>query len=159
MTDYRQLIEKLLDNDVEFVLIGGFAAVMHGSTSLTQDIDICIRFTPENCDNLLKALDDSNPTYRQNRQSMTKDPAELSKFKNLYLITDYGPLDVMSEISKLGKYEDVLKYSIEIDLFDRKCRVLDIDGLIHSKEEMARPKDKEVIIQLKAIKEQLEEDS
>jgi len=157
MTDYTKLIELLIDNDVEFVLIGGFAAVVHGSTTLTQDIDICINFTPENCANLLNALKDTNPIYRQNKEPITKDAGELCKFKNLYLLTDFGPLDVMGEISKLGKYEDILKFSIEIDLFERKCNVLDINGLIRSKEEMGRPKDKEVIIQLKAIKEKLEE--
>ena len=86
MADYKLLLEKLINNDVEFVLIGGFAAVAHGSTTLTQDIDVCIRFTPNNCSNLLKALDGTNPIYRQNKKPITYDPVELSKFKNLYLI-------------------------------------------------------------------------
>lgn len=157
MADYKKLLETLIDNGVDFVLIGGFAAVVHGSTTLTQDIDICIRFTPKNCSNLLKALDGSNPLYRQNKEPLTTDPDELSKFKNLYLLTDNGPLDILGEVSKLGKYDEVVRHSIEIDLFGKKCRVLNIDGLIRSKDGMARPKDKEVIFQLKAIKERLEE--
>lgn len=39
--DLNYLIKTLLDNDVEFVLIGGFASVIHGSNHVTQDLDIC----------------------------------------------------------------------------------------------------------------------
>ena len=155
MADYTKLLESLLDHKVEFVLIGGFASVVHGSTTLTQDIDICIPFTPNNCSLLLEALKDLNPVYRQNGEPMTTNAEELSNFKNLYLKTDVGPLDILSEVSELGKYKEVLKWSIDIDLFGKSCRVLDIDGLIRSKEKMGRPKDKEAILQLKAIKEKL----
>lgn len=155
MQDFEKLIKLLLHNDVEFILIGGFAATVHGVSLLTQDIDICVPFNKNNTARLLKAIKDYHPIHRENKKPLNETPESLARFKNLYLLTDLGIIDLLGEVSNLGKYDDILSHTIEVDLFGYKCKVLDIDTLILSKKEMNRPKDKETIIQLKAIKEKL----
>lgn len=155
MRDFKELIERLVEQEVDFVLVGGFAAVVHGVSLLTQDVDVCVSFREENMARLLRALSGCHPVHRQNGKPVTQSAQALSRFKNLYLLTDVGELDLLGEISGLGRFEDIEGHTIEIDLFGHSCRVLDIDALIRSKEEMDRPKDREAILQLKAIREKL----
>lgn len=156
MINYEKLVQTLTNNGVQFVLIGGFAAVVHGASQLTEDLDVCIPFTVGNCRALLKGLGELHPKHRvPNRNLLDETPESLAKFKNLYLVTDLGPIDFLGTVAKLGPYEKVLEHTIEIELFGQKVKILDIESLIISKKEMARPKDKEAIFQLKAIQEKL----
>ena len=153
MHNYEKLLKRLLDNGVEFVLIGGFAAVVHGCTTLTRDVDACILFTTTNMAKLLKALDDVNPRFQQNKRTVDRTAEELARLNNLYLLTDLGSIDLLGEVAEIGNYKEVFDHSLEMELFGTSCRVLDIDALIRSKEKMGRPKDKEAIVQLRAIKD------
>jgi molybdopterin-guanine dinucleotide biosynthesis protein len=45
MPDFESLLSRLIDHHVDFVIVGGFAAVAHGSSLLTQDVDICCRLS------------------------------------------------------------------------------------------------------------------
>lgn len=63
---------------------------------------------------------------------------------------------MLGEITGLGKFEDIIDKSVEIELYGKKCRVLDIDALITSKKALGRPKDVQVILQLEAIKQTLD---
>ena len=58
MQNLKALLETLLLNNVDFVLIGGFAGVVHGSTLVTQDLDICAAITKENIEALRISLRD-----------------------------------------------------------------------------------------------------
>lgn len=155
MQNFKRLIGLLAGHKVEFVLIGGFAAVVHGASVLTQDVDVCVAFNEPNMARLLRVLRGCHPVHRQNRKPLDQSTKVLSRFKNLYLLTDFGALDLLGEISGLGSFDELEGHTIDVELFGSKCRVLDIDSLIRSKKEMARPKDKEAIIQLKAIREKL----
>lgn len=155
MHDFKKLIGLLAGHKVDFVLIGGFAAVIHGVSLLTQDLDVCVSFREENMERLSRALKGCHPIHRQNRKPLDQTAKTLSRFKNLYLLTDVGELDLLGEIAGLGSFEDLAGHTIDIELFGSACRVLDIDALITSKKEMGRPKDKEAILQLKAIREKL----
>lgn len=156
MKGFENLIKSLCANDVDFVIIGGFAAVVHGVSTLTQDIDLAVSFDENNFAHLVDALQELHPVHRQNNAPLDENSITAG-FKNLYLLTDVGPVDCLSEVAGIGAFDEVLKQSIEIDLFDHKCRVLSIDGLIETKKQMNRPKDKETIIQLMAIKEKLQD--
>lgn len=72
VADLKQLLERLLDADIEFFIAGGFAAVPHGSTMVTRDLDVCT---------LLKTPDPGVPV------------------KNLYLETDAGAIDFLASIN------------------------------------------------------------
>lgn len=155
MQPTQKLLKLFAEHELRFVIIGGLAATVYGSTIMTEDIDICISFDKDNIERLLAALSKFNPKHRLIRESrpLVEDADKLSKFKNLYLNTDLGPLDVLSEIPCVGNFEKLYAASIEMKIFNISCRILDIESLIQSKREMSRPKDKETIYQLEAIKE------
>ena len=145
----------MIRQSVEFVVIGGFAAVAHGATLLTQDIDVCCRFTLDNLLRLQEALSDLHPVHRMpsERPPLRLTPQTAAEFRNLYLETDWGQLDCLGEILGVGGYEEALAQSIEIQLPGGPCRILAIDTLIRAKQVMGRAKDRETILQLRAIQE------
>ena len=64
MTDYRAILERLNESGVDFIVIGGLAALAHGSARFTQDVDVVYRRTPENYARLVEALTPLNPYLR-----------------------------------------------------------------------------------------------
>jgi hypothetical protein len=153
--DYQGLIKRLAENEVQFVIVGGFAAVLHGSSVMTEDLDLCVSFEKNNIQRLLNALGDIHPVHRLigETRPIVESSERLSTFRNLYLKTDLGYLDILSELPEVGSYEEISCAAVVIDLFDTKCRLLDVDTLMKAKAKMKRSKDKETIIQLKALKE------
>jgi hypothetical protein len=153
--DYQGLIKRLVENEVQFIIIGGFAAVLHGSSVMTEDLDLCVSFKKNNIEHLLKAFKDIHPEHRLIGKTRPVDESaeRLSAYKNLYLKTDLGYIDLLSELPGIGEYEEIIEHTIIISLFDMNCRVLDIETLIKAKKGMKRSKDKETIVQLKAIRE------
>jgi hypothetical protein len=150
----RMLI-ALAQGNVEFVLVGGYAAVTHGVTLVTQDIDICCRFSPENLFRLQAVLAKLHPRHRMTPQRL---PLELTDelcahLKNLYLETDLCVLDCLSEVKGVGGFDSVLAHSILIALPEGTFRVLDLATLIKAKEAMNRPHDRLTLTQLRAIQE------
>jgi nitroreductase len=64
MTDFGALLAALGDCKVEYIVVGGAAAIAHGSARLTQDLDIVYRRTPGNLDRLVAALAAHKPYLR-----------------------------------------------------------------------------------------------
>ena len=155
MADLESLLERLIRHRVEFVVIGGFAAVAHGVSLLTRDIDICCRFAADNLMRLQTALADLHPVHRMTpvRLPLELTPRKCRGLKNLYLDTDLGQLDCLGSVLGVGAYDEVTEQSVEINLPGGRCRVLNIDALIAAKHAMGRPRDREAIFQLRAIKE------
>ena len=152
--DFVNLLERLVHNGVEFVIVGGFAGVVHGCTYVTQDIDICCDFTPANLLALQKAISDLDPVHRMtpDRIKLKLSDKTCAKFKNLYLDTKNGQLDCLSFIDGLGDYSRAEQESELIEVEDMKIRVLSLDALIKTKRAMNRPRDKAAILQLESIK-------
>ena len=73
--------------------------------------------------------------------------------RNLYLDTDWGQLDCLGEILGVGSYPDVADHSVPVELSGGPCRILAIDALIRAKEAMGRQRDREAVLQLRAIRE------
>ena len=154
MPGLEGLLTRLSEAKLRFVVVGGYAAVAHGSTVLTQDMDICMPFDEKNLTVLLRALSDLNPVHRMSPARPPFDESALgSSWMNLYLDTDWGQLDCLGEVRGVGGFEEVLHQSQEVELGDATIRLLGIDALIRAKEAMQRPKDREAVVQLRAIQE------
>jgi hypothetical protein len=152
---FLELIKRLTKGGVKFVLVGGFAGVVHGCTYVTQDIDICCDFSVANLLALQEALKDLHPVHRMTprRLKLKLTAKSCARFKNLYLDTDVGQLDCLASIQGLGNYEDVESLSEIRDLGGGlRIRVLTIDSLIKARKAMNRPRDREAVLQLKAVK-------
>jgi hypothetical protein len=152
--DFFNLLKRLTNTGVDFVIVGGFAGVVYGCTFVTEDIDICCDFSAENLIRLQKALVKLHPVHRMTPKKIKfqLNQKHVAQFKNLYLDTDIGQLDCLSYINGLGDFSEVKKSSIPIEVEGMKLYVLSIDALIKAKMAMNRPKDKEAVRQLEEIK-------
>ena len=87
------------------------------------------------------------------RKPLELTAANAGEFRNLSLDTDLGPLDCLSVIQGIGGYEQVRRASVPIGVEGRQFRVLSLDALITAKEAMNRPRDREAVRQLKALRQ------
>jgi len=91
----------------------------------------------------------------------SKLPLELTdelcdRLKNLYLTTDLGTLDCLSEVAGIGNYEQVLRRSVPKSMSYGEFRILELDALIEAKLAVGREKDLDAVKLLRAIKERKE---
>lgn len=156
MINPKGLLQRLLENEIDFVLVGGLAATMYGVSTVTYDVDICFDFSRENVSRLLAALRDIHPRVRAQEKWVSLEelpPTQIAGLNNLYLQTDYGSLDLLGSLPEVGGFESVAAHTTEVTIFSMPCRVLDIETLIRIKEGMGRPKDRQVVLELKLILE------
>ncbi len=153
MPNLEGLLERLVRHEVEFVVIGGYAAMAHGSTYVTFDVDVCTPLTGTNLERIHAAFADLHPYHRMTPQEIPFTlPADMEHgFKNIYLKTDLGQIDCLGILPDLGDYEFVRAHSIPIKLSFGECRFLDCPTLIRAKQIVGRPKDLLVVAQLRAI--------
>lgn len=153
-SDFINLLERLVNTGVDFVVVGGFAGIAHGCTFVTQDIDICCDFSFDNLLRLQKALSDLNPVHRMTPKRKKFELTEKNKgqFKNLYLDTDIGQLDCVGLVEGIGDYSQVKRASVPVKVQNTQMRILGIDALIKAKQAMNRPRDRQAVLQLEAIK-------
>lgn len=153
MQETARLLELLAGGDVEFVVIGGYAAVLHGSSYVTQDLDICIVCSPENIERLRRLLKDLDPRHRMTAQKLSflETPPPGTELKNIYLRTRLGVLDVLSEVLGVGGFERLNAQAREMRLGGKTVRVMSIQDLIAAKETLARDKDLLVAKELRVI--------
>jgi hypothetical protein len=152
--DLVEILARLIRNEVEFVLVGGFASVVQGAPVVTEDVDVCFHFTYENLERLVKAIGDLHPKHRITPQRLRFEVTEenWTMFKNLYLETDLGVLDCLGEIAGIGGFAEALVSAEEVELEFGKFRTLTIDALIRAKEAVGRPHDMATARHLKLIK-------
>lgn len=152
--ELEDVLKRLVEHKVEFVLVGGLASVLHGAPIVTQDVDVCFHFSKENLERLRDALSDLNPKHRITPQRLPLEITEnnWTMFKNLYLETDIGILDCLGEITGLGGFDAVMNLSEESDLGFGTFRILKIEALIQAKEAAGRPRDLTTVSYLKVIK-------
>jgi predicted nucleotidyltransferase len=155
VNEINRLLERLCDAEIDFVIIGGFAATLHGSSLLTRDLDVCAILSNENVEKLRNALRDLQPAHRLTPQKLSflENPARGVPVQNLCLRTTFGPVDVLGSVLGIGEFERVSANSIEVELFGRRCRVMSLDDLIQAKEALGREKDLLAVKELKAIRE------
>jgi hypothetical protein len=153
MGDLQGLLDRLIEHGVDFVVIGGYAAVAHGSPMMTVDVDICCDMSPANLLRLQGAIDDLHPVHRMvpERRPLALTKRSCEGLRNLYLDTDWGQLDCLGEVTGLGGYDAVKPQSILVDLESGACRILSLAALIKAKEAMGEPKDQQAVAYLKAI--------
>ena len=144
-----------MQGQVEFVVVGAYAAILQGATVVTRDVDVCLPFTPENLFRLRDAIADLHPWHRMTPQRLPLELNEenVTRLNNLYLATDLGPLDCLSEIIAVGGYDVVRARCQVVKASFGEIRVIDLDSLIATKSHLMRLQDQLVIPQLLAIKE------
>ncbi len=128
--------------------------MIHGSTLVTQDLDICAAITDAQVAKLREALKDLHPWHRMNpavHLSFLDHPRSIAGINNIYLQTDLGVLDVLSETQPAGNFQQLKSRAVELAIYGHKCKIIAIEDLIKIKEAMKRPKDLQAAEELRVI--------
>ncbi len=151
----QALLVRLKASGLEFVVIGGLCVVYHGVPVTTFDLDICCPFGEDNVRKIESAVKDLNPIHRltANRLPLEQTRSSFSDLKNVYLQTDLGKLDCLSEVAGLGGFEQVREQSILHSMSFGAFRMLSLDALIIAKTAAGREKDLQAVRLLRAVKE------
>jgi hypothetical protein len=146
--------------NVELVIIGGVAAVLHGSARTTQDLDICYARDEANLKRLAEALQSVHARLRGVPADLPfrLDWQTLQQGLNFTFDTDNGPLDVLGEVAGVGYYEQARENAIIYDLFGYQFAILSLEKLIASKRAAGRVKDQLILPELEAILESQQPD-
>jgi len=152
---FKTALHALCDAQVEFVVIGGVSATLHGSARVTLDLDIFYSRVPANLKRVVAALAPFHPKPRDFPSGLPFiwDDATLRNSSVLTLQTDIGKIDLLAEVAGLGGWNDVNEQAITVTIFDRNIRTLDLPSLIASKRAAGRPKDLEALPELESILE------
>lgn len=153
MTPFSQLLQRIADAGIDFVIVGGFAAVTYGSSYVTRDIDLCLMLSEENIARLRQALADLNPRHRMTPQrlSFLTHPSAGQSVQNLYLVTEAGVVDVLSSVLGVGDFTRLKAKAEDLIVDGRTYSVMALADLIAAKEALGREKDLLTAKELRAI--------
>ncbi|MEP7336352.1 MAG: nucleotidyltransferase [Acidobacteriota bacterium] len=155
MKELEPQIALLKRFQVDFVIVGGVAVVMHGAVHLTYDLDVCYSRAPENLEKLAQALQSVKARLRGAPANLPfiLDARTLKQGLNFTFETDIGPLDLLGEVAGIGNYSDAIKQAMTGELFGHELQVISLTHLIAAKRAAGRPKDLLVLPELEAILE------
>lgn len=140
---FLDILQVLIRHSVEFIVVGGVAAIVEGAPVSTFDLDIVARPTEENRERILAALDELNARYLDPAgRHILPDRTKLETLRLHRLLTDFGTLDVMDRIGHGSSYEDLLEHTSLREVSGMAVRILGLEMIIRSKEEANREKDR-----------------
>ncbi len=156
MTDFPSLLQVLTEGNVKFIIVGGFAGTLHGSSIPTRDLDVVYSRNAANTGCLVEALAPHSPYLRGAPAGLPFlwDQTTLERGLNFTLTTDLGALDLLGEIAGGGNYEALLPYSVEIMVFGVECFCLTLEKLIEVKRAAGRIRDLQAVADLQALLEE-----
>jgi hypothetical protein len=147
---FLRILQLLEGHGVEYVVVGGVAAVLQGAPVTTFDIDALVKVDDANADRLLAALQALEARYREHSAlGPTRD--DLLAGGHLLLMTNSGPLDILGFIGRGKRYEDFAGAVSTIAVGDLSVRVLGIEALIEEKRALGRDKDLAAVRLLEAV--------
>lgn len=153
--DLAGLLHVLHAHAVDYVLIGGMAAVAHGSPFPTEDVDITPAVAPGNLTRLSAALNDLEARIRVDGATdglpFAHDATSLARLETVNLTTRCGDLDISLHPSGTTGYDDLLRSARPTELYDVVVRVAALADVIRSKQAANRPKDQRVLPTLREL--------
>jgi hypothetical protein len=152
--DVETLIDRLVEAKVEFIVIGGMAAVLHGAPIVTGDLDIVHRRTPENTSKLPTVLTTIDAVKRADSRRLRPTETWFLGKGHILLDTSAGPVDVLCEVDDGKDFDWLLERSVVIARGETTVRIVDLPTLIELKTRAGRLKDRLVVPVLVATLEE-----
>ena len=144
--DFLEILKILSKHEVDFIVVGGVCAVLHGAPVTTFDLDIVHSRARENITRLMSALEKLEAYYRERKdKQITPKQAHLASPGHHLLITKSGPLDLLGTIGSGHTYTDLRPFTVELHVGNLRIRILDLETLIRVKKETITEKDKIII--------------
>ena len=157
----ERLLAVLKEHGVRFVLVGGFAAVIHGSPYLTTDVDVVPEWSKDNLDRMSAALESMHARVWTASEpagvSFGHDAASLGNVEMWNLVTEHGRLDLTFMPSGTAGYEDLARDAVHLTILGVDVDVASLADVIRSKEAAGREKDRVVLPVLRRILDESEE--
>jgi hypothetical protein len=154
--NFEAILLALIVHRVDFLVVGGVAAVLEGTPISTFDLDVVHSREPSNIARLLIALEALDAIYRtQPERKLRPTASHLASPGHQTLTTRFGSLDVLGSIGLSHDYNGLLPHTVELEVADGlRVRVLDLETLIAIKEEVGAEKDLAVLPVLRRTLEQ-----
>ncbi len=151
--NFVQAVQILADAGVEFAIIGGWSAIMHGSAHVTNDLDLCYSRTAVNLKRLADALTPFHPRPADFPPELPFiwDEQTLRGGTVFTLDTELGRIDLLAEVAGLGDWNELKKCCVLLPVFDREVWTLDLPSLIRAKRAAGRTKDLLVLPELESL--------
>ena len=151
--EFDRLLPTLVQGGVEFILIGGVAAIIHGSARLTYDVDVVYARTSVNFKRLAETLKPYAPYLRGAPPGLpfAFDERTIRNGLNFTLSTKLGDLDLLGEVTGGGSYQHLVPHSLEVQAFGVRFRCVNLATLIKLKRAAGRPKDLESLAELQTL--------
>ena len=136
---FEAIIKLFNKSEIDFILVGGVCAALHGVPINTIDIDFVYSQSESNCQRLLSLLKSINARYRgQGNRQIEIELEQLLRGGQLLFKTDLGDIDLLSWI---GNKDNILDYDYLIDnncvetisIADESIKSLNLLTLIKSK--------------------------
>jgi hypothetical protein len=151
----EEMLRVLAEHGVRSVLIGGFAAVIHGSPYVTTDIDVVPDASAENLERLSSSLRELHAKVWTSDEpeglAFDHDPVSLAASRTWNLVTDFGRLDITFEPSGTAGFADVARDAVGLTILGVKVDVASLADVIRSKEAAGRDKDRLVLPVLRRL--------
>lgn len=153
-----EILAVLQRHGVEFVIIGGLAAALHGSPFVTTDIDVTPRRAHKNLGRLSAALKKLEARIRTEAIAeglpFDHDARSLANMSLLNLTTRFGDLDISIEPIGTTGYEDLVRDAESFELGGVRVLVASLADVVRSKEAAGREKDRLVLPTLRRLLEE-----
>ena len=156
---FASMLGGLTKKKIRFVVIGGVAAAVHGSSRVTNDLDICYARDDENLQALADALQELGATLRGAPADVPfrLDAATLKAGDHFTFSTKAGPVDCLGTQAGTDGFADLAASATEEDLDGLTVRVASIDDLIRMKLAAGRPQDLIAVEWLSALRDELDQ--
>jgi len=153
----KRLLQALARNNVDFVVIGGLAGMVLGSSYPSYDLDVAYERSPENLERLAGALRELGATFRGAPEDLPflVDARTLKAGANFTFDTPYGPLDILGDVAGAPSYDKLRSDAVEGEIAGVFVRVSSIDHLIAMKEAAGRTKDKLMATEYRVLADEI----
>jgi hypothetical protein len=158
--DPLAILRTLVRHEVRFVMIGGVAGAVHGSPSVTMDLDICYDRRLDNLERLVSALRALKARLRgvdeDSDVPFVLDAATIRAGDHITFVTRHGDFDCLGTPAGTGGYDDIVRGAQQVDLDGLVVAVASLDDLIHMKRATGRAKDRAEVEILGALRDEID---
>jgi predicted nucleotidyltransferase len=133
LDDLRRICSSLEEQGARYVLIGGFAVILHGGERTTKDIDLLVDADPENVERVKRAL-----SILEDNAAAEIEPGDLERY-TVVRVADEVMVDLLASACGVT-WEDAHRSAKRIDLGGVSLVLADVETLIRTKQTV-RPSD------------------